>query len=174
VSFVFRGDSLVVVLSPNFKTESGPDLGVYLSDDPNPILTGILLNPLEKFSGSQVYDVPSNISLNDFSYISIHCTRYNHLFGSALLGNAIGSCGVALMRNEQLLKNVKVFSRNMEILVRNNNVFTDLKLEIYTQSGQLIYTSSNAKSSFKVDSVGLYIVKIFGASTVITQKVIVH
>ena len=78
------------------------------------------------------------------------------------------------MRNEQLLKNVKVFSRNMEILVRNNNVFTDLKLEIYTQFGQLISTSSNAKSSFKVDSVGLYIVKIFGASTVITQKVIVQ
>ena len=52
----------------------------------------------------------------------------------------------------------------MEILVRNNNAFTYSKSETYTQFGQLIYTSSNAKYSFKVYSVGLYIVKIFGAS----------
>jgi len=37
----------------------------------------------------------------------------------------------------------------------NNNTFIDFKLEIYTQSVQLISTSLNAKSSFKVDSAGL-------------------
>lgn len=173
VSFVYRGDSLVVVLSSNFTTESGPDLDVYLSDEPNPVLTGILLDPLENLSGAQVYDVPSNISLNDFSYISIHCTQYNHLFGSALLGDATGNCGVALTSDEQLLESVKVFSRNMEIKVKNNNALTGFKSEIYTQSGQLLSTSLNAKFSFKVDSVGLYLVKLYSSSTVITQKVIV-
>ncbi len=65
-SLVHEGESLIVRLSSDFQTEAGPDLDVYLSDEPNPVATGVRLDRLMSFKGEQDYIVPSNISINDF------------------------------------------------------------------------------------------------------------
>ena len=67
-----------------FQVSSGPDLKVYLSKELQP-LNFLRLGSLKALSGDQVYDIPGNPVLKDYPYALIHCEKFNHLFGSALL-----------------------------------------------------------------------------------------
>jgi len=173
-SLIYRGDSMVVSLSSDFLSDAGPDLDVYLSDDPNPVATGVRLEALRSLSGAQVYDVPSNINIDDFKYISIHCTQYNHLYGYALLNSATGDCAGALESPEVKLNQVKVFANNKSIRVKTDGLVIDsFKTEIYSQSGSLVHTSTSAKTRFEVDTAGIYFVKLYSKNIVRTEKVII-
>lgn len=173
-SLVHRGDSLVVILESDFATEPGPDLDVYLSNEPNPVATGIRLEALKAVLGEQVYDVSSAINIEDYRYVSVHCTRYNHLFGYADLGAPTGECGVALTSPEIKLEGVRVVSRRGEIRVRAEGLsIANFRAEIYNQNGQLVSSSRDFSFSQPVDSAGLYFVKLYSDSTVRTEKIIV-
>ncbi len=67
-----------------FSVSSGPDLKVYLSKEKQP-LNFIRLGSLKALSGNQVYDIPGSPNFMDYSFALIHCEKFNHLFGSALL-----------------------------------------------------------------------------------------
>lgn len=173
-SLIHRGDSLIVSLSSNFNSDAGPDLDVYLSDEPNPVATGIRLEALQSLSGSQMYDVPSNIKIEDFNYISIHCTQYNHLYASAELGETSGNCSIALESVEVKLDKVKVFASNTTIKIKSGGLdLANYKAEIYSSNGQLLFTTTDAKSTFNVDTVGLYFVKLYSKDLIRTEKVLV-
>jgi len=68
----------------SFLVSNGPDLKVYLAREQQP-LNFISLGSLRATSGSQVYAVNGMPDLSSYKYALIHCEKYNHLFGWALL-----------------------------------------------------------------------------------------
>lgn len=67
----------------NFKTDAGPDLYVYLSEDKTgKIFTSVM--KLDK-TGTFVLDVPANADLTKQKYVLIWCKQFTVLFGSAKL-----------------------------------------------------------------------------------------
>jgi hypothetical protein len=68
----------------NFSSSNGPDLHVYLSKEMQPV-NYIDLGKLQSVSGNQLYSINSTVNIQVYKYALIHCQRYNHLFGSAVL-----------------------------------------------------------------------------------------
>ncbi len=82
-----RGDVLINGTSlklENFKTDSGPDLKVFLASDL--AANGYVnLGELESFSGDQEYTIPLNTDLKKFNMVLIWCEEFTELFGYAQL-----------------------------------------------------------------------------------------
>ena len=68
----------------NLSSSNGPDLRVYLSREMLPV-NFIDLGALKATGGNQVYEIPGTPDLSQYKYALVHCRRYNHLFGWALL-----------------------------------------------------------------------------------------
>lgn len=68
----------------NFSSSNGPDLRVYLSKEMFPV-NFIDLGTLKATGGNQVYEIPGMPDLVQYKYALVHCRRFNHLFGWALL-----------------------------------------------------------------------------------------
>ncbi len=80
----------IIKFDENFKTKSGPDLKVFLSPQSIDEVTGktatqgaVLLAKLTNNKGAQEYVLPSNIDINDFKSLLIHCEAYSVLWGGA-------------------------------------------------------------------------------------------
>ncbi|WP_315790896.1 DM13 domain-containing protein [Fischerella sp. JS2] len=93
-----KDGKLFLELDQSFKTsESGPDLVVILHRLDNvlnstkspsyPLKEGdyIIIAPLQKYSGTQIYSIPSNINLVDYKSVAIWCRKFNATFGTANL-----------------------------------------------------------------------------------------
>ncbi|MDG4764108.1 DM13 domain-containing protein [Solwaraspora sp. WMMD406] len=77
----------------NFATSNGPDLRVWLSDQP--VLEGragwfvfddgewFELDRLKGNQGNQVYDIPADVDLSALTSVSIWCKRFSVSFGAA-------------------------------------------------------------------------------------------
>ena len=81
---IFTDSSTYLVKLVNVLISNGPDLHVYLSKEQQP-LEFIDLGKLKSTSGNQVYPVPGTVDFPSYRYVLIHCQKYNHLFGIALL-----------------------------------------------------------------------------------------
>jgi hypothetical protein len=68
----------------SFIVSNGPDLKVYLSKEQQPV-SFISLGSLRSTTGSQVYAINGMPDVAAYRYALVHCEKYNHLFGSALL-----------------------------------------------------------------------------------------
>lgn len=68
----------------NVNISSGPDLHVYLSKEVQPI-NFIDLGVLKSTSGNQLYGISGAPDFSQYKYALIHCQKFAHLFGSALL-----------------------------------------------------------------------------------------
>ena len=80
----------IIKFTDNFQTKGGPDLKIFLSKRDITSATGknatsnsILLSALKSNSGAQEYVVPSNIDLNDYQSVLIHCESFSVLWGGA-------------------------------------------------------------------------------------------
>ena len=76
-----QGDKYSLKLS-DFSTNNGPALHVYLSKEAMPVRY-LDLGELKSTNGNQVYPIAGSPDFAEYSYVSIHCVAYNHLFGSA-------------------------------------------------------------------------------------------
>lgn len=98
VIIVNRNNQRLLRLSKDFETSSmGPDLVLILhresdviaSTEPPayPIKQGdyVIISPLRSFNGTQTYEIPDNVNLNDFQSVAIWCRRFNATFGTASL-----------------------------------------------------------------------------------------
>ena len=83
VKILVKAGAYTLVLD-SFMVNNGPDLHVYLSKEVQP-LNFIDVGVLRSNSGVQVYSIKSTLNFMDYKYALIHCQRFNHLFGSALL-----------------------------------------------------------------------------------------
>ncbi len=69
----------------SFKTDSGPDLYVYLSTSTSGITVSKNLGTLKATSGMLSYDLSSDADPDQTSQVLIWCKAYSVLFGSAKL-----------------------------------------------------------------------------------------
>mgnify|MGYP001153523104 CR=1 FL=1 len=84
--------SIKLTLSSDFKSDSGPDLDIYIGDTMRVDGFSIKVEALGSFTGTQTYTIPSSVKLTDYTYVTIHCTKYNHYYGAARLGSNLGDC----------------------------------------------------------------------------------
>lgn len=79
-----------VQLSDDFRTRNAPDLKIFLSpraaaetDNNNATAGSVLISPLSKNRGGQVYEIPATVDLADYKSILIHCERFSKLWSAA-------------------------------------------------------------------------------------------
>ena len=77
-------------LSSDFQTDSGPALEVILHSSPTvglKVQEGeyISLGKLKAVSGSQRYQLPQNLNLDEYQSVAIWCQEFNATFGYATL-----------------------------------------------------------------------------------------
>ncbi len=82
------GDSYVLKIDDSFKSKSGPDLKIFLSplafketNGKNATKGSLLVSPLKKTKGEQVYALPKGIELSAYKSLLIHCEKYSILWG---------------------------------------------------------------------------------------------
>ena len=72
------------VVLVNVQISNGPDLHVYLAREQQPIHF-IDLGKLKSTSGTQLYLLNTAPDFTQYKYVLVHCQKFNHLFGSALI-----------------------------------------------------------------------------------------
>ncbi|MEM6554404.1 MAG: DM13 domain-containing protein [Pseudomonadota bacterium] len=85
---VQRGDKTFIVFGEDFRAANGPDLKVFLSPQTVADVTGktavngaINIGELKTTKGTQEYEVPAGINLDDFNSVLVHCEAYSVLWG---------------------------------------------------------------------------------------------
>jgi Electron transfer DM13 len=98
VSLVRLTDGRVQLVLADLATSDGPDLHVWLTDQP--VIEGrdgwhvfddgryVELGPLKANLGNQVYDVPAGTDLDGLTSVTIWCKRFAVSFGAARLAPA--------------------------------------------------------------------------------------
>jgi hypothetical protein len=84
------GNTLKLILNSNFQASNGPMLGVYLAKNASGALNSqnsLKLANLIQNSGTQEYNVPAGVGLNDYDYVVIYCIPFTVRFGTAQLNN---------------------------------------------------------------------------------------
>lgn len=90
-----RGDALIIESEPgkyvlrfeNFSVRNGPDLYVYLSDDPNgkTVTEALNLGQLKATDGAFNYEIPSNVDVSRVKSAVVWCKQFSVLFAHATL-----------------------------------------------------------------------------------------
>ena len=81
---IYNMNNNFILALENVVISNGPDLHVYLSKEVQPV-NYIDLGRLQSTMGNQLYAIPGMPDFSEYKYALIHCQRYNHLFGSAVL-----------------------------------------------------------------------------------------
>jgi len=76
---------LLLSLGSDFVSSAGPGLDVFLSHGSFVNSDSRSLGRLQSFSGAQTYAVPSDIGIDSFDWVVIHCVPFNATFGYARL-----------------------------------------------------------------------------------------
>jgi hypothetical protein len=70
----------------NFKSDSGPDLDIYLVSDLSNVNGGFInLGDIKGLNGNYIYDLPANTDFNVYKYVVVWCVDFNVNFGYATL-----------------------------------------------------------------------------------------
>ena len=84
---IIHSEGKTYIRYENFKTINGPDLFVYLAKDKE-AKEFINLGALKATEGNINYEVPSNIDIEDYSFVLTWCRMFSVLFNSADLNEA--------------------------------------------------------------------------------------
>ncbi len=99
ISIVERDGQRTLTLSRDFSTRAGPDLKLVLSPltiDKVRAKTALqgsrVIAPLKSETGAQTYTIPSDVELERYKSILIHCEKYTKLWGGVALrkGEVVG------------------------------------------------------------------------------------
>ncbi len=87
---IFQKDNRTYVrLANDFSTQKGPDLKVLLHKQNNPQSYDqrdyVLLGNLKNLKGTQVYEIPEGMVLDDYASVVVWCQKFNVTFGTARL-----------------------------------------------------------------------------------------
>lgn len=70
----------------NFKTDSGPDLNIYLASSNSSVTADYIdLGDIKGLDGTYTYALPNNTDYLNYKYVVVWCVDFNVNFGSALL-----------------------------------------------------------------------------------------
>jgi len=85
---VQRGDKTIIVFGDDFRAANGPDLKIFLSPQTVSDVTGktavngaLNIGELKATKGTQEYEVPAGVNLDDYSSVLVHCEAYSILWG---------------------------------------------------------------------------------------------
>ncbi|GAB5457001.1 MAG: hypothetical protein Hens3KO_00310 [Henriciella sp.] len=85
---VQRGDKTVIVFADDFRASNGPDLKIFLSPKTVSEVTGktaidgaLNIGELKSTKGTQEYEVPAGVNLDDYASVLVHCEAYSVLWG---------------------------------------------------------------------------------------------
>lgn len=81
---ILKKDSVISLAIENFKTDSGPDLRVYLSASEG-VADYVELGTLKSTSGTFSYAVLKTVDTKKYKYVLIWCEDFSVLFGVAEL-----------------------------------------------------------------------------------------
>ncbi len=169
-----------ISLGTNFSTTPGPDIHVILCKSarynrPTDVVVSGLLT---QTNGAQTFNVPSNVDLNQFKYVLIHCIAYNHRFGYATLGNSTGPDCPTLGINDfdTDVNSIKIFPNPTDDVL-NFTVEDEAEVSIYDLSGKKInsdavLTKENNSLSIYSQPRGIYFVEINSNDQKTTQKIV--
>lgn len=76
---------LVLNFASDFRISNGPGLYVYLSSDDRDVSGGVELGRLTSNQGAQSYQVPEDVSIDQFDYVVVFCVPFRASFGAARL-----------------------------------------------------------------------------------------
>ncbi|TAD77621.1 MAG: electron transfer flavoprotein [Oscillatoriales cyanobacterium] len=90
VRVIANGNQTYIELGNDFRSDSGPDLQVVLHKSATPGMKFnagdyMVLAPLQKTTGTQRYNLPRNVNLNQYRSVAIWCQQFNATFGAATL-----------------------------------------------------------------------------------------
>ena len=69
-----------------FKTDSGPDLNIYLATSTSNVTSDYIdLGDIKGINGGYTYDLPSNINFEVYKYVVVWCVDFDVNFGYAQL-----------------------------------------------------------------------------------------
>jgi hypothetical protein len=88
-----RGDALLIETAPgmhtlrfeSFSVRNGPDLFVYLVNDPEDVSGGVNLGSLKATDGNFNYELPPDVDASEYRYAIVWCRQFAVLFASAEL-----------------------------------------------------------------------------------------
>ena len=70
----------------NFKTDSGPDLNIYLTSSLSPISSDFIdLGNIKGVKGNYNYDLPDNLDYTQYKFVIVWCVDFDVNFGYAEL-----------------------------------------------------------------------------------------
>lgn len=70
----------------NFKTDSGPDLNIYLATSTSSVTTNFIdLGDIKGINGTYTYDLPDNTDYTQYKYVIVWCVDFDVNFGYAEL-----------------------------------------------------------------------------------------
>lgn len=70
----------------NFKTDSGPDLNIYLATSPNNVTANYIdLGDIQGVNGTYTYNLPGQTDYEVYKYVVVWCVAFNVNFGYATL-----------------------------------------------------------------------------------------
>lgn len=157
-----------VTLGSNFSTVGGPGIRVILCKTAsyNPSTDLIISGVITQLAGAQTFDVPSNVELDDFQYILIHCVPFNHRFGYAMLGTPSGQNCVALATNafNEDVPDLKIFPNPTTDII-NFSLDQKATVSVYNILGEKLvsdYTINSQKTALSLASFsnGTYLIQL--------------
>jgi Electron transfer DM13/Secretion system C-terminal sorting domain len=171
-----------VQLASNFSTsDNGPDLHVILCKAAvyRPTTGDIIISDvLTKTSGAQTFIVPSNVAIDTYKYVLIHCVAYNHRFGYASLGNpsGLGCPTLATDSFDSDLGEVLIFPNPTKDLVKFS-VSDPATVTVYDQTGRKVisnYAISKENNALALSSFpkGAYLLEVITDKKTLTKTII--
>lgn len=147
----YSDGSVKLRLDENYETETGPDVVLFLSDQPAPA-SGVEVSGIEvvnlgnqsgisHFSGEKSFDLPSSTTIEEYDYVVLQCVFFGRLpWGKGSFGkvNDVEVTDIFSFTKKESLS----FYPNPadEQILFNDNV---LNLNLYDSLGNLIETYSN-------------------------------
>ncbi len=97
VEILKKENRVYVRLAEDFSTANGPDVNLLLhkKNPPQSFDQGdyLTLGELKSFNGTQVYQVPEGVALDEYNSVVVWCKKFNIVFGTAHLEHLAGKVG---------------------------------------------------------------------------------
>lgn len=179
-----QNNTKFVKIGSDFSTMEGPDLYVYLANTQtvntsSGIPAGTVeLGLLSSVSGASEYVMPSNIQINDYSYVVIQCKQFNVAWGFASLGVAQGESCSALSINDNNFDTINFFPNPAKNKISfNTNSNKSVLVTIYNYSGVKMLQKNINYTSKDIDlnnlSSGIYLVEVGSGERKSAKKLII-
>lgn len=173
--------ALVLKLSSNFATPSGPDLDVYLTNAATVATSSEVVNiaPLTSASGAQEYTIPSTINIEDYPFVVIHCTQYNHHWGHGEFSTTITVNCASLSLNEFSKQSFSIVPNPASSSIQLQQI-PDLitEVRIFDRIGKQVYHQEKGTSMKEIDvsklKKGIYIVVVHYLNSSFSKKLILN